>query len=71
MLNAVGSTELSVIERIVRGLHTVAKAMEDVAVRRMADSLAKWRDSYFLTLCERWDFRTLLRKLWQPRSFGV
>ena len=70
MLNAVESTELSVIERIVRGLHTVAKAMEDASVEECG---LRWKRQKIAisTLCERWDFRTLLRKLWQPRSFGV
>jgi len=50
MLNAVGSTELSVIERIVRGLHTVAKAMEDAPVEEWWVALEAAENSYLDTL---------------------
>ena len=50
MLNAVGSTELSVIERIVRGLHTVAKAIEDAPVQEWRVALEAAENSYLDTL---------------------
>jgi hypothetical protein len=50
MLNAVESTELSVIERIVRGLHTVAKAIEDAPVQEWRVALEAAENSYLDTL---------------------
>ena len=50
MLNAVESTELSVIEKIVRGLHTVAKAIEDAPVEEWRVALEAAETSYLSTL---------------------
>jgi len=50
MLNAVGTTELSVIERIVRGLHVVAKAMEEAPIEKWWVALEAAENSYLDTL---------------------
>lgn len=49
MLN-VGSTELNVIEKIVRGLHAVAKATEDAPIEKWWVALEAAENSYFDTL---------------------
>ena len=46
MLDDVGSIELSVIKRIVRGLHTVAKAMEDAPPEKWWIALEAAESSY-------------------------
>ena len=50
MLNDVGSIELSVIERIVRGLHTVANAMEEAPIEKWWVALEAAENSYLDTL---------------------
>jgi hypothetical protein len=38
MLNSAGSKEVSVLERIVHGLHAVAKAMEEAPIARVGNT---------------------------------